>query len=100
MNGLRIVGRAAVRARPTSSAAVRAPVLRRSYADVASDKIKLSLTLPHQVRMLAVVPVGHGVVGCRCGFRSERDRSDGWIVGWSNVKSGTEYLRIWEDGGL
>ncbi|KAK5109074.1 hypothetical protein LTR62_007530 [Meristemomyces frigidus] len=39
------VARAAVRAR---SSAVRVPLQRRSYADVAPDKIKLSLALPHQ----------------------------------------------------
>ncbi|KAK4555015.1 delta subunit of the central stalk of mitochondrial F1F0 ATP synthase, atp16 [Recurvomyces mirabilis] len=39
------VARAAVRAR---SSAMRVPVTRRGYADVAPDKIKLSLALPHQ----------------------------------------------------
>ena len=39
--------RAAIRARP---AAIARPVQRRGYAEVASDKIKLSLALPHQVR--------------------------------------------------
>jgi len=37
--------RAAIRARP---AAIARPVQRRGYAEVASDKIKLSLALPHQ----------------------------------------------------
>ncbi|KAL1306558.1 hypothetical protein AAFC00_005246 [Neodothiora populina] len=46
MNSFR-VARAAIRARPTAFAA---PLARRGYADVASDKIKLSLALPHQVR--------------------------------------------------
>ena len=46
MNSLR-VARAALRARPT---ALRAPLQKRSYADVAADKIQLSLALPHQVR--------------------------------------------------
>ena len=41
------VARSALRLRPSS---FRAPVQTRSYADVASDKIKLSLTLPHEVR--------------------------------------------------
>lgn len=45
MNSLR-VARAALRVRPTAFAA---PLARRGYADVASDKIKLSLALPHQV---------------------------------------------------
>ncbi|KAK3720178.1 delta subunit of the central stalk of mitochondrial F1F0 ATP synthase, atp16 [Vermiconidia calcicola] len=44
MNSVR-VARAALRARPT---AMRAPLQRRSYADVAADKIQLSLALPHQ----------------------------------------------------
>ncbi|GAB1320524.1 delta subunit of the central stalk of mitochondrial F1F0 ATP synthase, atp16 [Madurella fahalii] len=44
MNSLRIA-RAALRARP---AAVRAPIQRRGYAEAVSDKIKLSLSLPHQ----------------------------------------------------
>lgn len=45
MNSLR-VARSALRARPT---AFRAPLQQRGYADVASDKIRLSLALPHQV---------------------------------------------------
>jgi F-type H+-transporting ATPase subunit delta len=45
MNSLR-VARTALRARPT---AFRAPLQRRTYADVAPDKIQLSLALPHQV---------------------------------------------------
>ncbi|KAK3375153.1 ATP synthase subunit delta [Podospora didyma] len=44
MNSLRIA-RAALRVRAT---AIRAPLQRRSYADAAPDKIKLSLSLPHQ----------------------------------------------------
>ncbi|KAK4650118.1 delta subunit of the central stalk of mitochondrial F1F0 ATP synthase, atp16 [Podospora pseudocomata] len=44
MNSLRIA-RAAIRARP---ALLRAPVQRRGYAEAVSDKIKLSLSLPHQ----------------------------------------------------
>ncbi|KAF2671372.1 epsilon subunit of F1F0-ATP synthase N-terminal domain-containing protein [Microthyrium microscopicum] len=44
MSALRIA-RSALRARPTS---FRTPLSRRGYADVASDKIKLSLSLPHQ----------------------------------------------------
>jgi hypothetical protein len=50
MNTLRIA-RAAVRARP---AAIARPIQRRGYAEVASDKIKLSLALPHQVRIARV----------------------------------------------
>ncbi|MCJ1442752.1 MAG: delta subunit of the central stalk of mitochondrial F1F0 ATP synthase, atp16 [Stictis urceolatum] len=45
MNSLRIT-RAATRARP--SAAFRMPLQRRGYADAVSDKIKLTLALPHQ----------------------------------------------------
>ncbi|KAH8595591.1 ATP synthase delta chain [Bisporella sp. PMI_857] len=44
MNSFRIA-RTALRAR---SAAIRVPVQRRGYADAVSDKIKLSLALPHQ----------------------------------------------------
>ncbi|KAG7102216.1 ATP synthase subunit delta like protein [Verticillium longisporum] len=44
MNSLRIA-RAALRARP---AAIRVPLQRRTYADAVPDKIKLSLSLPHQ----------------------------------------------------
>ncbi|KAI6831612.1 ATP synthase subunit delta [Hortaea werneckii] len=44
MNSLR-VARSALRARPT---AFRVPLQQRGYADVASDKIRLSLALPHQ----------------------------------------------------
>jgi hypothetical protein len=50
MNTFRIA-RAAVRARP---AAIARPIQRRGYAEVASDKIKLSLALPHQVRIPSV----------------------------------------------
>ena len=50
MNSLRIA-RAAIRARP---AAIARPLQRRGYAEVASDKIKLSLALPHQVRIASV----------------------------------------------
>ncbi|KAF2109689.1 ATP synthase [Lophiotrema nucula] len=44
MSSLRIA-RAALQVRP---AAIARPLQRRGYADVASDKIKLSLALPHQ----------------------------------------------------
>jgi hypothetical protein len=47
MSSLRIA-RAAIRARP---AAIARPLQRRGYAEVANDKIKLSLALPHQVRI-------------------------------------------------
>ena len=45
MNSVK-VARAALRARP---GALRVPVQKRGYADVAPDKIRLSLALPHQV---------------------------------------------------
>lgn len=45
MNSLRLA-RSAVRAAPSAFRA--APALRRGYADVASDKIQLTLALPHQ----------------------------------------------------
>lgn len=45
MNALR-VARAATRVRPTVT---RVPLQRRRYADAVSDKIKLTLALPHQV---------------------------------------------------
>lgn len=57
MNSLRIA-RAAVRARPTAIARL---LQRRGYAEVASDKIKLSLALPHQVRIAIVA--GNGAMG-------------------------------------
>jgi hypothetical protein len=49
MSALR-ASRVASRAR----AAFRAPIQRRGYADAAPDKIKLSLSLPHTVRLLAL----------------------------------------------
>ena len=45
MNSLR-AARAAIRSRPTASTLQRAT--KRTYADVAPDKIRLSLALPHQ----------------------------------------------------
>ncbi|KKK12154.1 ATP synthase subunit delta [Aspergillus ochraceoroseus] len=45
MSSLRFA-RSALRARPS---AIRVPVQRRGYAEAVSDKIKLSLVLPHQV---------------------------------------------------
>lgn len=41
------VARAATRIRPS---VFRLPPQRRAYADAVSDKIKLTLALPHQVR--------------------------------------------------
>ncbi|KAI4167330.1 MAG: hypothetical protein LQ343_007291 [Gyalolechia ehrenbergii] len=45
MNPLRLA-RVAARARPKS--VIRTPLQKRSYADAVSDKIKLTLALPHQ----------------------------------------------------
>ncbi|KAF2430289.1 epsilon subunit of F1F0-ATP synthase N-terminal domain-containing protein [Tothia fuscella] len=42
------IARSALKVRPSTFRAAAAPVLRRGYADVASDKIALSLVLPHQ----------------------------------------------------
>ena len=44
MNTIRVATRSALRARPAS----RSILQRRTYAEVASDKIQLSLALPHQ----------------------------------------------------
>lgn len=41
------VAKAVTRVRPS---AFRLPLQRRGYADAVSDKIKLTLALPHQVR--------------------------------------------------
>lgn len=48
MSSLRFA-RAALRVRPT---AIRVPAGRRTYADAVADKIKLSLAMPHQVRLM------------------------------------------------
>ncbi|KAI0180274.1 ATP synthase delta chain [Hypoxylon sp. FL1284] len=47
MNTLR-VARTALRARPAAMRLPVQPLQRRGYAEAASDKIKLSLSLPHQ----------------------------------------------------
>jgi F-type H+-transporting ATPase subunit delta len=47
MSSLRFA-RSALRARPSMFGA---PIQRRGYAEAVADKIKLSLTLPHQVRL-------------------------------------------------
>lgn len=54
MSSLRFA-RSALRARPS---VFGMPLQRRGYAEAVSDKLKLSLTLPHQVRLLRV-PLGH-----------------------------------------
>ncbi|KAK9476760.1 ATP synthase subunit delta [Lipomyces japonicus] len=46
MSALRVASRSIVRARQAATFAVRGAV--RGYADVPTDKIRLSLTLPHQ----------------------------------------------------
>ncbi|KAL3457056.1 hypothetical protein BJX64DRAFT_280884 [Aspergillus heterothallicus] len=55
MSSLRFA-RSALRARP---AAFRVPLQRRGYAEAVSDKIKLSLVLPHQVN----IPAESGEMG-------------------------------------
>lgn len=52
MSALRL-SRAALR---VGSAAAFKPVQRRGYADAVSDKIKLSLALPHQVCYAMLLP--------------------------------------------
>ena len=52
------VARAATRVR---SAAVWSNVQRRGYADAVSDKIKLTLALPHQV----LRPLRRPIISCR-----------------------------------
>ncbi|KAG4415082.1 hypothetical protein IFR04_011761 [Cadophora malorum] len=66
MNSLKIA-RVALRARP---AAIKAPLLRRGYAEAVSDKIKLSLVLPHQVRSTYDTDNGKGIPG-RFGSRAD-----------------------------
>ncbi|EGX47645.1 ATP synthase subunit delta, mitochondrial [Orbilia oligospora] len=68
MQSLRLLRTAALRAKPMSST-IRAPV-RRGYAEaVTSDKIKLSLSLPHQAIYKATdvvqvnIPAESGVMG-------------------------------------
>lgn len=85
MNSMKFA-RAALRARP---ALARPALQRRAYADVASDKIQLSLTLPHQVRFesspaVASTPKGRDqvltiyvtgylqVAGCVCSLKIEK----------------------------
>ncbi|KAF3910016.1 hypothetical protein AA313_de0204238 [Arthrobotrys entomopaga] len=67
MQSLRLLRTAALRAKPLSST-IRAP-MRRGYADAVPDKIKLSLTLPHQAIYKATdvtqvnIPAESGVMG-------------------------------------
>jgi hypothetical protein len=68
MNSFR-VARAALRVRPTAFAA---PLARRGYADVASDKIQLSLSLPHQVRSLRPAPSIHLAQSNPCQKKARR----------------------------
>lgn len=51
MSAIRIA-RTALRVAPSS---IRPAIQRRGYADVAADKIQLSLTLPHQVSYYRVL---------------------------------------------
>ncbi|KAF3902582.1 hypothetical protein ABW21_db0207692 [Orbilia brochopaga] len=67
MQSFRLLRTAALRAKPLTST-IRTPV-RRGYAEAASDKIKLSLTLPHQAIYKATevvqvnIPAESGVMG-------------------------------------
>jgi len=67
MQSFRLLRTAALRAKPLSST-IRAPT-RRGYADAVPDKIKLSLTLPHQAIYKATdvvqvnIPAESGVMG-------------------------------------
>ena len=56
--------RSALRARPSMFSA---PIQRRGYAEAVADKIKLSLTLPHQVRQTHPVgPPSSWILGLTC----------------------------------
>jgi len=66
MNSFR-VARAAIQARPAASALKM--VQRRGYADVAPDKIRLSLALPHQVSQCHMIFRKNGR---RVGARQEQ----------------------------
>ncbi|CAD0024787.1 unnamed protein product [Aureobasidium pullulans] len=70
MNSFR-VARAALRVRPTAFAA---PLARRGYADVAADKIQLSLSLPHQVRL------AQSTILAQSGTRQKRMENDGPVL--------------------
>lgn len=57
MNSFRVARTAFRAARP----AFRAPIVqRRGYAEAASDKLKLSLALPHQVRQGTIGMIWRG----------------------------------------
>lgn len=71
MNTLRIA-RAAVRARP---AAIARPLQRRGYAEVASDKIKLSLALPHQVRITSICQTCRNPINWKHAQENGADKS-------------------------
>jgi F-type H+-transporting ATPase subunit delta len=56
----------AIRAAPRAFALPRAVVARRGYADIADDRLKLSLVLPHSVRLAAGRPLRIlGVYRCK-----------------------------------
>ena len=59
MNASRII-RVAASTRPS---AARLPRLRRGYADAVSDKIKLTLALPHQVSTTAIMTMLLIIIG-------------------------------------
>ena len=62
MSALRL-SRAALRA---GSAAAFKPIQRRGYADAVSDKIKLSLALPHQVIHCSLLLWLRKLLGVEC----------------------------------
>jgi ATP synthase, Delta/Epsilon chain, beta-sandwich domain len=64
------LSRVALKARPVRPAALRSSVQRRGYAEAVSDKIKLSLALPHQVRVLrsGVERPAKCLSSCYCTF--------------------------------
>merc|ERR1711939_591091 len=78
MNSLKIA-RVALRARP---AAIKAPLLRRGYAEAVSDKIKLSLVLPHQsiYKSQGVLPLWR-ICNCPAKLGIEHQRRRGFPVG-------------------
>lgn len=71
MNSLRTVSRVALRAKPTRSLFAAT----RTYADAAGpgDKIRLSLTLPHQVRGHSIVELEGGGRDCEIPGRAIAD---------------------------
>ena len=67
------IARSALRARP---AAIARPIQRRGYAEVASDKIKLSLALPHQVRTARACRISRVSLDCSFSAESNGNKAD------------------------